>query len=1332
MKRIIPLILALSFMVVPAGALTYSDWVSELGGKEHITLSQIDMRWDDNILELDMPFRPYDKQVVEQNPPDFSWKYIDGATYNLRIAANSSMTDIVYEKTGLLKNVLNPETTFNAGTYYWQVQYVNGTTTSEWSNTRRFRIESNNIPFVIDSMDTMISKIPGNHPRLYLGNEEVKKEAQNNLTYKNTYLHHYLYGANGYITRRKAGNFPTTYAELKNLVDTGAKEHFSAFTSVTDACLNTASYYYLTGDEEAAQYGIEFMNDVCDWLYDDNGNGGKGDLTSYKGHDQVFREVALIGAVFYDTMYDYLTENNPILKEKIRTMVEERGKYLYNSFFTPGGSSNVYKRPYAGHGDTAFKLFGLVALAMYGDIDDADKWLRDILPLYINTFPSFNMGEDGGNLMGTGYWRYDNYRKMLGQALELLDMVNVYEKPGARNEFEYIMYMYPKGSVGAFGDQSYEKPGYYNLRMLGGMYRQYKDPVIAWLYKETDSMPAKGEPNDMLWYLPDNAVAKAPKGYPNGKLLKETGVAAMHSDIEDQKRISLFFRSSEIGAFNHSHPDQNSFVIQAYGENLAIDSGYYDYYYSDHDRYYTRNTFAHNAITYNGGVGQELRKVNGVPQNDNEYNKSLKGNIEGFITTDYFDSVTGNAKESYKGNLDKAKRSIIYIRPDVFIVVDDLKYKNNENTTFEFYLHGYENVQLIDNNSAKIIKGAAELNADVLYPSVTGDYSDKFERPDGTEYNPSGTFAERQVHQRVWFKTPSVNKTKMVTTLKVNKTGQTPKNVISETFTDYIKITSDDSIVYVNLTDGRVATGDGIIFEGAAVTKDKNNNILLTDGTYLKISDKELITADENVTVYLGEDKTKISADKDTFVSILNKDISSVSSVDGGFIPLNKYKNGVKLTKFSDGIKFKLDRGEYGFSFNEIPVTVGSDEIVITDTKFTENLNTLNYKFMVERTESFKEDTSYYLILGLYDENSLVKTSKTDFDVLTTDYKKEISGDIIVPDASKEYTLKAYVWEEGLAPKITPSIYSDSSVNVKSITIDGNKLPDFNNDNNIYTYTYNYIKEGSPEIKVITENSAAKVEITNINEYPGTAEIKITSQDNTIERIINITFDIGLTTKTEKVYLTNYAEGYGSNAPIYAFQSWQIAPGKEIPGDNKVLQARKKDGGLIPLVKFDLSDKGIDLTRVKEIKLVLYMAEYNAIKEGEKYTTGLEENAVEHVADDTFKPVEIAPNLVYESSWDTMYTSCDTENYPYYTKYAVGESVTVKSTSNKKYEMKLDMNLIRDYMIKNKSLSFAICVQNYPKMVHAQSKKIVYGNTTNISCSMTSSQRPCLQITYYE
>lgn len=91
----------------------------------------------------------------------------------------------------------------------------------------------------------------------------------------------------------------------------------------------------------------------------------------------------------------------------------------------------------------------------------------------------------------------------------------------------------------------------------------------------------------------------------------DAGIVAMHSSLASPTRSSLFFRASRFGTYSHSMADNGSFVFSAGGLPLLVNSGYYDYYWSDHHARYARQTKAKNALTVDGGLGQALDEASG-------------------------------------------------------------------------------------------------------------------------------------------------------------------------------------------------------------------------------------------------------------------------------------------------------------------------------------------------------------------------------------------------------------------------------------------------------------------------------------------------------------------------------------------------------------------------------------------------------------------------------------------------------------------------------------------------------------------------------------------------
>ena len=75
--------------------------------------------------------------------------------------------------------------------------------------------------------------------------------------------------------------------------------------------------------------------------------------------------------------------------------------------------------------------------------------------------------------------------------------------------------------------------------------------------------------------------------------------------------------------------------------------------------------------------------VNG--QGQTPHDAGARGKIIAFHTSDHFDFVAGEAAEAYDGRLDRFTRSILFVKPDLILIYDQLKAPKP--ATFEWWLH---------------------------------------------------------------------------------------------------------------------------------------------------------------------------------------------------------------------------------------------------------------------------------------------------------------------------------------------------------------------------------------------------------------------------------------------------------------------------------------------------------------------------------------------------------------------------------------------------------------------------------------------------------------------
>jgi hypothetical protein len=196
-------------------------------------------------------------------------------------------------------------------------------------------------------------------------------------------------------------------------------------------------------------------------------------------------------------------------------------------------------------------------------------------------------------------------------------------------------------------------------------------------------------------------------------------------------------RSSPFGSLSHGHADQNAFVVEAFGEALAIASGYYPWYSSPHHHKWTRQTKAKNAITFEGGQGQVARRWD------------ASGRIARFVRGERFDYALGDATAAYRGRLSQCLRHVVHVRPGTFVIVDQVAAPKP--VTFEWWLHALEEMEVEPGKRQVLIRrGDARLLATFIEPQAL-DFAqtDQFDPP------PESTYKRRRPYPNQWHLTAS-------------------------------------------------------------------------------------------------------------------------------------------------------------------------------------------------------------------------------------------------------------------------------------------------------------------------------------------------------------------------------------------------------------------------------------------------------------------------------------------------------------------------------------------------------------------------------------------------
>lgn len=406
--------------------------------------------------------------------------------------------------------------------------------------------------------------------------------------------------------------------------------------------------------------------------------------TSYANQDQATREIAMALSKGIDVLAGDL---DAARKTAWLAAIGARTNEIYA--YLAGDNDRLDQFPFDSHANTSLVFLALISSLTLGDIADAQKWFDFSFRAYANN-PSPWSGPEGGFANGTAYAEYTaGYLVSLWDPLSQATGVNFYAKPWATGFLDFATEFTPPGArTHVFGDAAETRP---DPRVFHAFASRLWSPRAAWYVKNL------GGTEDTL------SLLQAPYPLPvagttflappsNSAYYPSIGWTAMHSDLGSPGRTSLYFKSSPYGSFNHSHGDQNAFVLSAAGQPLLVSAGWYDWYGSPYWLSWYHQSRAANAITFDGGTGQ---LVDG-------YRETLQrnGRIAAFSAQPTYDFAEGDALAAYGSALTSARRQVWYLRTvDAALVRDKLA--SAAPHSYEFNLHALTLFQVEDARNVK-------------------------------------------------------------------------------------------------------------------------------------------------------------------------------------------------------------------------------------------------------------------------------------------------------------------------------------------------------------------------------------------------------------------------------------------------------------------------------------------------------------------------------------------------------------------------------------------------------------------------------------------------------
>ena len=153
------------------------------------------------------------------------------------------------------------------------------------------------------------------------------------------------------------------------------------------------------------------------------------------------------------------------------------------------------------------------------------------------------------------------------------------------------------------------------------------------------------------------------------------GWAAIRTHLDDPARdVAFLFRSCPLGAISHSHANNNDFVLHVAGKVMAMPSGYYDGYGSDHHVHWNWHTKSHNCVTLSG-AGQLMRS------------HDSRGAVEAALEDESLVYFRGNADASYD-RARRCRRHVVFLKKRCcFVLIDEFVAADGVASGLEWNLH---------------------------------------------------------------------------------------------------------------------------------------------------------------------------------------------------------------------------------------------------------------------------------------------------------------------------------------------------------------------------------------------------------------------------------------------------------------------------------------------------------------------------------------------------------------------------------------------------------------------------------------------------------------------
>ncbi|MDP6777361.1 MAG: DUF4962 domain-containing protein [Candidatus Latescibacteria bacterium] len=627
------------------------------------------------------PRQPRNGSRPGTNPPVFAWKPVDIETgTHLMVARDEAFSDLCLDVKRLQEPAFLPEEALAPGRYFWK--WSAGSSESE---VFEFEITPEAVVVEVPSVDEWLRRFSEGHPRMYIRPEDVQA-----------------------LRESRQGEGAEAWEALKHRADVLLEESHeleeppflppwsedydktyriwsriaSAARGFIGGAETLALAYLSSGEAGYARAACLRMASVSRW--DPEGS-------SHISHnDEAHMPVIWHGPKACDWAWDQFTNEE---LEAVIAQYRQRGQITFDHMHNRG-SYGVTR--FDSHAGREIVFLANTALVFHEHIPEARTWLEWLRPVLCGIWPIW-AGDDGGWAEGPNYGlSYVTIMTMFATALKRGAGVDLYRRPFWQNHARWRLYCFPPyAECTGFGDTSGRSAGTWesNANLVETIGREIGTDVFA-EYVEAfreeadrcseDPRRRSGEVDSQRYLAPLAGGDTKPRDEEDVSdtnvlhVFPAAGRAAIRTDMDDPSRdVALMFRSSPYGAVSHSHADNNDFIFHVAGRALAIPSGYYAGYGSDHHTHWNWHTKSHNCVTLSD-ASQIMRS------------HDSSGAVENAFEDDRIAYFRGAADASYRDRAQRCRRHVLFLKAQsCFVMIDEFTAAPGIASALQWNLHSW-------------------------------------------------------------------------------------------------------------------------------------------------------------------------------------------------------------------------------------------------------------------------------------------------------------------------------------------------------------------------------------------------------------------------------------------------------------------------------------------------------------------------------------------------------------------------------------------------------------------------------------------------------------------